>query len=70
MGCCDTEEKRENEELGVRGCTDVFWLCLYIVFWILMVLNLKLFVNKEMRSFVLIIVGINCGLFFRLWKSS
>ncbi|CAH0554777.1 unnamed protein product [Brassicogethes aeneus] len=37
MGCCDSKEK-EPEENGERKCTDVFWLCLYILFWCLMVI--------------------------------
>ncbi|KAG5897477.1 hypothetical protein JTB14_031103 [Gonioctena quinquepunctata] len=36
MGCCDSEENRA-EEVTERKCTDVFWLCLYILFWFLMV---------------------------------
>ncbi|KAJ8941240.1 hypothetical protein NQ318_015672 [Aromia moschata] len=36
MGCCDSEEN-ESEENTERKCTDVFWLCLYILFWFLMV---------------------------------
>lgn len=47
MGCCDSEDKREEEDVGVRGCTDVFWLCLYIAFWSLMVHNLHEFVNNK-----------------------
>ncbi|XP_023014010.2 choline transporter-like protein 1 [Leptinotarsa decemlineata] len=36
MGCCDSEEDK-TEEITERKCTDVFWLCLYILFWFLMV---------------------------------
>ncbi|RZB39378.1 CTL-like protein 1 [Asbolus verrucosus] len=38
MGCCDSKKKPEREENVERGCTDVFWLCLYIAFLLLMVL--------------------------------
>ncbi|XP_008197900.1 choline transporter-like 1 [Tribolium castaneum] len=38
MGCCESKKEPEREEPAQRGCTDVFWLCLYIAFWLLMVL--------------------------------
>lgn len=40
MGCCDSKEenKQEHEEIAERKCTDVFWLCLYILFWFLMII--------------------------------
>ncbi|XP_014482169.1 PREDICTED: CTL-like protein 1 [Dinoponera quadriceps] len=39
MSCC-TGDKNEDraEPTRVRGCTDVFWLCLFIAFWFLMIL--------------------------------
>lgn len=38
MGCCATKPRSEIEfKENVRGCTDVFWLSLYIAFWFLMV---------------------------------
>lgn len=38
MGCCDPEEDVPPAEENVeRKCTDVFWLCLYVLFWFLMV---------------------------------
>lgn len=38
MGCCETEEPKENQTT-VRTCTDVFWLMLYIAFWFFMVIS-------------------------------
>lgn len=43
MSCCtgDDDEEQQGQPPSdrprVRGCTDVFWLCLFIAFWILMV---------------------------------
>ncbi|XP_019877096.2 choline transporter-like 1 [Aethina tumida] len=37
MGCCDSKEK-EEEQNTERKCTDIFWLCLYFLFWCLMVI--------------------------------
>ncbi|KAJ8920182.1 hypothetical protein NQ315_011843 [Exocentrus adspersus] len=39
MGCCDPEEDKpaDADENVERKCTDVFWLCLYILFLFLMV---------------------------------
>ncbi|KAJ8976180.1 hypothetical protein NQ317_002229 [Molorchus minor] len=36
MGCCDSNEDKP-EEIPERKCTDIFWLCLYVLFWFLMV---------------------------------
>ncbi|XP_014205410.1 CTL-like protein 1 [Copidosoma floridanum] len=43
MSCCtgEDEDEQQQERSGaprVRGCTDVFWLCLFILFWALMIL--------------------------------
>ncbi|KAM0735406.1 Choline transporter-like 1 [Formica fusca] len=39
MSCCTGGKNEEHAEpMRVRGCTDVFWLCLYIAFWFLMIL--------------------------------
>jgi solute carrier family 44 protein 1 (choline transporter-like protein) len=38
MGCCESRKEPEREENTPRGCTDVFWLCVYIAFLLLMVL--------------------------------
>lgn len=40
MSCCDGEDDEEQQQPSprVRGCTDVFWLCLFIAFWFLMVI--------------------------------
>ncbi|KAL6438494.1 hypothetical protein ACFW04_004525 [Cataglyphis niger] len=39
MSCCTGGKNEERAEpMRVRGCTDVFWLCLYIAFWFLMIL--------------------------------
>lgn len=44
MGCTESKTEPESEEAAneikpatVRGCTDVFWLAIYIVFWLFMV---------------------------------
>ena len=39
MSCCDDTESDDggNEIPKVRGCTDVYWLVIYILFWFLMV---------------------------------
>lgn len=46
MGCCDGNAEIKHEENTERRCTDVFWLCLYIAFWFLMVILLQ-FLNNE-----------------------
>lgn len=40
MGCCgcDDEEEQPSGPTHIRGCTDVFWLILFILFWFLMIL--------------------------------
>ncbi|KAK0083622.1 hypothetical protein PV325_008487 [Microctonus aethiopoides] len=40
MSCCDGEddEEQQPEPTRVRGCTDIFWLCLFISFWFLMIM--------------------------------
>lgn len=39
MGCCTSKPTTPYDEKGGdRGCTDVFWLLVYIVFWTLMIL--------------------------------
>ncbi|KMQ90399.1 ctl-like protein 1-like protein [Lasius niger] len=39
MSCCTGGKNEEAAEpMRVRGCTDVFWLCLFITFWFLMIL--------------------------------
>ncbi|GLV34162.1 Choline transporter-like 1 [Carabus blaptoides fortunei] len=38
MGCCDTSVEPRTTDSNVRGCTDVFWLCIYILFWGVMIL--------------------------------
>ncbi|XP_063922141.1 choline transporter-like 1 isoform X2 [Zophobas morio] len=38
MGCCESRKEEEGEENKQRGCTDVFWLCVYVAFWLLMIL--------------------------------
>ncbi|XP_043275999.1 choline transporter-like 1 isoform X2 [Venturia canescens] len=40
MSCCGAEEEDEQQPdpTRVRGCTDIFWLCLFIAFWCLMIL--------------------------------
>lgn len=36
MGCAQSEIAPQNEA-PKKGCTDVLWLIIYILFWILMV---------------------------------
>ncbi|XP_046742542.1 choline transporter-like 1 [Diprion similis] len=36
--CCGDDEDERPEPTRVRGCTDIFWLCLFILFWFLMIL--------------------------------
>ncbi|GAB1859117.1 Choline transporter-like protein [Camponotus japonicus] len=38
MSCCTGKNEERVEPTRVRGCTDVFWLCLFIAFWFLMIL--------------------------------
>ncbi|XP_015586774.1 CTL-like protein 1 [Cephus cinctus] len=40
MSCCcgDDDDEQRPESNRVRGCTDIFWLCLFILFWFLMIL--------------------------------
>ncbi|KAB0801961.1 hypothetical protein PPYR_04147 [Photinus pyralis] len=39
MGCCTSKPTTSYDEKGGdRGCTDVFWLLVYILFWTLMIL--------------------------------
>lgn len=51
MGCCESKEEPEREEPVERGCTDVFWLCLYIAFWFLMVNNALCFTLTEITNY-------------------
>lgn len=37
MGCFESKENERPDPTAVRGCTDVFWLIIYVIFWILMV---------------------------------
>uniref|UniRef100_A0A1B6DF63 Choline transporter-like protein n=1 Tax=Clastoptera arizonana TaxID=38151 RepID=A0A1B6DF63_9HEMI len=39
MSCCDEDSSSDdnNTSVKVRGCTDVFWLIIYILFWFLMI---------------------------------
>ncbi|KAI4501139.1 hypothetical protein M0802_003942 [Mischocyttarus mexicanus] len=40
MSCCgeNDEEEQVPQPTRVRGCTDIFWMCLFIAFWFLMIL--------------------------------
>ncbi|KAK2583579.1 hypothetical protein KPH14_009523 [Odynerus spinipes] len=40
MSCCDGNDDDEQlpQPTRVRGCTDVFWTCLFVAFWFLMIL--------------------------------
>lgn len=37
MGCFESKENERPDPTAVRGCTDVLWLIIYVLFWILMV---------------------------------
>ena len=45
MSCCgsDEEEEQRPDPTRVRGCTDIFWLILFIIFWCLMVRNFSIY---------------------------
>ncbi|KAF5275854.1 hypothetical protein FQR65_LT04092 [Abscondita terminalis] len=39
MGCCTSRSAvPDDEKTNERGCTDIFWLIVYILFWVLMIL--------------------------------
>ncbi|CAO1343718.1 unnamed protein product [Diamesa serratosioi] len=38
MGCFESKENERPDPTAVRGCTDVFWLIIYVLFWILMII--------------------------------
>ncbi|CAH0627232.1 unnamed protein product [Chrysodeixis includens] len=38
MGCAQSEISPQNEPAPRKGCTDVLWLVIYILFWILMII--------------------------------
>jgi len=41
MNCCPESSDSDDEQKSeFRECTDVFWFCIFILFWILMVINL------------------------------
>lgn len=53
MGCAQSEIAPQNEA-PKKGCTDVLWLIIYILFWILMVRLCSLFsVIAQARSTLL-----------------
>lgn len=37
MGCTQSEISPQNEAPRAKSCTDVLWLVIYVLFWILMV---------------------------------
>lgn len=40
MSCCsDDDDDQRHNPTHVRGCTDIFWLCCFIIFWFLMVIK-------------------------------
>lgn len=41
MSCCsgDDDDEQRHNPTHVRGCTDIFWLCCFIIFWFLMVIK-------------------------------
>lgn len=52
MACCGSdseEENRDRDSTTERKCTDVFWLCVYIAFWLLMVSEINKIISKYIR---------------------
>lgn len=47
MSCCsgDDDDEQRHNPTHVRGCTDIFWLCCFIIFWFLMVI--KFLIKKK-----------------------
>lgn len=39
MGCFEGKPSEQHQPTAVRGCTDIFWLVVYILFWIALVSN-------------------------------
>lgn len=37
MGCFESKPDSRPEPTAVRGCTDVLWLIIFVIFWIVMV---------------------------------
>lgn len=50
MGCITGENEENQAPVVIRGCTDVFWLILYITFWLLMVRIYKKKKKKHLSS--------------------
>lgn len=65
MGCCDSKVEPDTDRATIRGCTDIFWLCIYILFWGFMV---KIRAITYELILIVIVLGFDCGVFFRLWK--
>lgn len=62
MSCCsgDDDDEQRHNPTHVRGCTDIFWLCCFIIFWFLMVIK---FLSKKkciLKLYVHNIKNINC----------
>lgn len=39
MGCFESKQPRVNPT-AARGCTDICWLIIFILFWVILVSNL------------------------------
>lgn len=37
MGCFESKPDSRPEPTAVRGCTDLLWLIIFVIFWIVMV---------------------------------
>lgn len=37
MGCFESKPSEQHQPTAVRGCTDIFWLVVYVLFWIALV---------------------------------
>lgn len=46
MGCFGSRPTR-TEPTAVRGCTDVCWLAIYVIFWVFMVSPEKIFASGD-----------------------
>lgn len=37
MGCFESKPNSRPDPLAIRGCTDLLWLIIFILFWVVMV---------------------------------
>lgn len=51
MGCFESKADSRPDPTAVRGCTDVLWLVIFIIFWIFMVRTLMSVINNRTTPF-------------------